>query len=189
MTQQTGLQPLLDDVLPRFDVHEVHETWVPAPTDVVYAAVKQVTAREVRLLLPLEALRGLPGLLIGRRAFQPNPSTPLLDTFTVGVVPLDERPGTQIVAGAIGRFWRLARNDPAVIRTRGVLRLRQTRLREGSHRLHHFSRAERQPRNDRNTGCWKKPSSDASVPPLLAPDSSRKRGHTTELASGDPPPG
>lgn len=116
LTQQP--RPLLDDVLPHFDVHEVHETWTPAPIYVAYAAVKQVTAREVRLLMPLEILRGLPPWLIGRRPFRPKPSAPLLDTFTAGVVPLGERAGTEIVAGAVGRFWRLAGNEPALVRTR-----------------------------------------------------------------------
>ena len=116
--QETSPRPLLDDVLPRFDVHEVHETCVPAPADVVYAAVKQVTAREVRLLMPLEVLRGLPRLLIGRRPFRPNPSAPLLQAFTVDVVPLGERPGREIVAGAVGRFWRPVGNEPALIHTR-----------------------------------------------------------------------
>ena len=115
--QENPLRPLLDEVLPRFDVHEVHETWVPAPVDVVYDAVTQVTVRDVRLLLPLEVLRGLPRLLIGRRPFRPDPSAALLEAFTVGVILLGERPGTEIVAGAVGRFWRLVRNESAVIRT------------------------------------------------------------------------
>lgn len=105
-------------MLPRFDVRERHETWVPAPNDVVFAAVKQVTAREVRLLMPLEVLRGLPRLLIGGRPFLPGATAPLLETFTAGVVPLGERPGTEVVAGAIGRFWRLVGNEPALIRSR-----------------------------------------------------------------------
>ena len=111
-------RPLLDDIPPNFDVHEVHETLVPAAADVVYAAVKQVTAREVRLLTPLEILRGLPRLLIGRRPLRPHPSAPLLHTFTAGVVLLGERAGTEIVAGAVGRFWRIVGNEPVLIRTR-----------------------------------------------------------------------
>jgi hypothetical protein len=57
-------------------------------------------------------------LLIGRRPFRPNPSAPLLHAFTVGVVLLGERPGTEIVAGAVGRFWRVVGNEPILIRTR-----------------------------------------------------------------------
>jgi hypothetical protein len=111
-----GPESLLDHLLPRFDVRQVHEAWVAAPADVVYSAVKQVTGREVRVLMPLEFLRGLPGFLIGRRPFWPDPSAPLLAVFTVGVVP--ERPGREVVAGAVGRFWRTVGNEAALVRTR-----------------------------------------------------------------------
>lgn len=117
-TQDAAPRSLLDRVMPRFDAHEVHETWVPAAVDVVYASVRQVTVREVRLLLPLEILRGLPRLLIGRRPFWPDPAAPVFDAFTSEVVLLGERPGMEIVAGTIGRFWRLVGNDPVQIRTR-----------------------------------------------------------------------
>ena len=109
---------LLDELLPRFDASEVHEVWIAAQPNVVFAAVKQVTVREVRLLTPLEALRGLPSLLTRRPAFRPARSAPVLHAFTVGVVPLGERPGAEIAAGAVGRFWRLAGNEPAAVRTR-----------------------------------------------------------------------
>ena len=36
---------LLEEVLPRFDVSEVHDVWVPARPSLVFAAVKQVTVR------------------------------------------------------------------------------------------------------------------------------------------------
>jgi hypothetical protein len=48
---------LLDEVLPRFDASEVHDVWVAAPPQVAFAAVKQVTVGEVRLLKPLEGMR------------------------------------------------------------------------------------------------------------------------------------
>jgi hypothetical protein len=92
----------------------VHDVWVAAAPHVVFAAVRQVTVREVRLLRPLEAVRGLPSLLMRRRSVLPRDSASLLDEFTEGVVPLGERPGYEIAAGAVGRFWRLAGNEPAV---------------------------------------------------------------------------
>jgi hypothetical protein len=113
-----GAESLLDHLLPRFDVRQVHEAWVSAPLDIAYSAVKQVTAREVRVLLPLEFLRGLAAFLGGRRPFRPDPSASLLAGFAEGVVSLDERPGSEVVAGAIGRFWRLAGNEAARVRTR-----------------------------------------------------------------------
>ena len=109
---------LLDEVLPRFDASEVHDVWVAAPPDVAFAAVKQVTVGEIRLLKPLEALRALPGLLARRPVFRPDPSAPALEQFTTGVVPLGERVGTEIAAGAIGRFWRLVGNESVEVRTR-----------------------------------------------------------------------
>ena len=109
---------MLEEVLPRFDASEVHDVWVAARPHVVFAAVKQVTVEEVRLLMPLEALRALPGLLARRPAFRPNPSARVLDQFTTGVVPLGERAGTEIAAGAVGRFWRLVGNETAEVRTR-----------------------------------------------------------------------
>src|SRR4051812_35572447 len=111
-------QSLLDQLLPRFTVRQVHEAWVPAPADVVYWAVKQVTGREVRVLMPLEFLRWLPGFLTGRRPFRPDPSAPLLAGFTSGVVPLGEWPGREVVAGAVGRFWRIVGNEAAAVDTR-----------------------------------------------------------------------
>jgi hypothetical protein len=112
------VRPLLDEALPRFDAREVHDVWIPAQPEVVFAAVKEVTVREVRLLVPLETLRGLPALLTGCVAFRPHPSARAFDAFTVGVVPLGERPGTEIAAGAVGRFWRLIGTGPAAVRTR-----------------------------------------------------------------------
>jgi tRNA (Thr-GGU) A37 N-methylase len=62
-------------------------TWVAAQPNVVFTAVKQVIVGEVRLLVPLEALRALPGVFARRPIFRPNPSARVLDQFTMGVVP------------------------------------------------------------------------------------------------------
>ena len=117
-TKETNPLRLIDEALPRFDVREIHEISVHAALDVVYAAIKSVTARDVRLLTPLEVLRVLPGLLVRRRPFRPTSSAPLIEEFTAGVVPLGERADEEIVAGAIGRYWLLWGNQPALIRTR-----------------------------------------------------------------------
>src|SRR3954471_16018414 len=76
-TTETNPLRLIDEALPRFDVREIHEIPVHAALDVVYAAIKSVTARDVRLLTPLEVLRVLPGLLVRRRPFRPTSSAPL----------------------------------------------------------------------------------------------------------------
>jgi hypothetical protein len=102
---------LIEEVLPEYDVHEVHSLWVAAPPGAVYEAVKAVSAVDVRLFGPLMRLRTFGR---SRRVLDPRP--PLLDELLkVGFMPLGERPGEEIVVGAIGRFWSPTRNLPRVV--------------------------------------------------------------------------
>jgi hypothetical protein len=102
------LGALLDEVMPNHDVNEVHSLWVPAGREAAYQAVLAVSAREVRLFGPLMMLRSFGR---SRRAFDPR--APLLgEMLKVGFMPLGERPGEEIVVGAIGRFWSPFGNRP-----------------------------------------------------------------------------
>lgn len=100
------MRALLDEVMPDYDVHEVHSLWMPtAPAD-TYEAVKAVTAREIRLFGPLMRLR-----MLGRLRL--NPGAPVIGEMQkAGFVPLGERPGEEVVYGAIGRFWSPTGNMP-----------------------------------------------------------------------------
>jgi hypothetical protein len=99
---------LLDEVMPRFDVHEVHSLWVRAKQDEAYDAVLAVSARDVRLFRPLMRLR-----TFGRSERVFAPQAPLLEEMLkIGFTQLAERPGEEIVVGAIGRFWSLTGNKP-----------------------------------------------------------------------------
>jgi hypothetical protein len=74
-----------------------------------------------RVLTPhtLMALRGLPRFVTRRPGFRPERSAPVLDAFLkVGFVLLGERPGAEIAAGAVGRFWRPVGNAPVPMRSR-----------------------------------------------------------------------
>src|SRR5438093_12527969 len=103
---------LLDELLPSFDVNEVHETWVPATPERAYAAVRGVRPDEVRLARPLMALRSVPGIFTGK-ALTLGPSVPFLDQMlALGFVELGRREGSELVIGAVGRFWSLAGNRP-----------------------------------------------------------------------------
>jgi hypothetical protein len=107
---------LVAEVLPVCDASEVHHLWVPAPPEVVFVAVKEVTVQEVRLLMPLLALRGLPRLLVRRRRFRPAPSAPVLDEFLkVGFVLLGERPAASGAQPATSRprFARPRTSSPS----------------------------------------------------------------------------
>jgi hypothetical protein len=92
----------LDAVMPRYDVNEIHETWVAAPPELAFATLTALTGREIRLLGPLMAIRGVPYVLRGRR-MAPSLSGPVLDAFRrAGFVEL----------GAVGRFWSPSGNQP-----------------------------------------------------------------------------
>ena len=110
---------LLDELLPRFDTSEVHEVWIAAHPTVVFAAVKQVTVREVRLLTPLEALRGLPSLLTGRPAFHL-----ITETRVAGTSP----EATQ----AVLRYWRVIRLGSGAIRRSWLAAIRRRAAHAGS---------------------------------------------------------
>jgi hypothetical protein len=90
---------VLDEYLPRYDVHEVHSTTVAAPPEAVMEAVREVTPREIPLLVILMALRA------GPRARRLSRRGTVIGGFErAGFVRLSERPDA-LVYGAVGRFW------------------------------------------------------------------------------------
>src|SRR3954452_5634503 len=105
---------LLDQFMPRFDTRSQHAIEVHAPAQAVFAAVEAVTVKEVRLLRELELIRALPRLATTGRLDVPTADAPLVLSFTRGAVLLGARPPEEVVAGAIGCFWRLAGNEPVV---------------------------------------------------------------------------
>ena len=100
---------LLDEVLPRYDVNEVHETRVDAPPDVAWAAVQAVTSQEIPLVAPLMAIRSLPARMRGGRAPDARSARlPIVDAMQrQGFTLLAERTGEEGVLGIVGRFWSL----------------------------------------------------------------------------------
>jgi hypothetical protein len=109
-----GRVSLLEQFMPRFDARSRHAIEVHAPARAVFTAVEAVTVKDVRFLRELEFIRALPGLATTRRLDVPTVDAPLLLSFTRGVVLLGARPPDEVLAGAIGCFWRLAGNEPVV---------------------------------------------------------------------------
>jgi hypothetical protein len=110
---------LLDEVMPEYDVHEVHELWVPAGPETAYEAVRAVTAMEVRLFGPLMRLRAVPARLGGRPRTLDARIPLLTQMVEEGFVDLGAEPGSEVVVGAVGRFWSPSGNLPLrTIRTR-----------------------------------------------------------------------
>jgi hypothetical protein len=91
---------MLDEYLPAYDVHEVHSTTVAADADAVLAAARELTAREVPLLVFLMALRA------GPRVRRLSLHRTLLSQFErSGFVVLNDGPDG-LAYGGVGRFWR-----------------------------------------------------------------------------------
>ena len=99
---------LLDDVMPRYDFHEVHAATIAAPPARVYQAIYDVRADEVALLRELFAMRRLPAWLRGRQSHsRPRATRTLLEQLLAsGFVRLGEESGRELVIGAIGQFWK-----------------------------------------------------------------------------------
>ncbi len=90
---------LLDDAVPRWQFAERHATWVSAPIDRVYAAVREVPARAIFLFRTLVAIRrcGRPG---PESILNPGPDAPLLDVaLRSGFHLIAEEAPREIVVG------------------------------------------------------------------------------------------
>jgi len=102
---------LIDQYLPQFDVTEVHEVEVDAPSEVTYAAIRKADLRDP-LINALFAVRELPNRLARRLRGLPPLPTPKAFIFEdvatpeMGWVLLAEEPGIEAVVGSVGRFWR-----------------------------------------------------------------------------------
>lgn len=105
---------LLNEMLPSFDMTEVHTIEVAAPPGVVFSAMKSVRldemSRAVRLLL---SLRSLPEKMVGREGMAAVPAAkPLLSCMLDnGFVLLGEEEEREIAFGrivpaSIGRVWK-----------------------------------------------------------------------------------
>ena len=97
----------LDELLPRYDFHEVHATRITAPPPEALATVKAATPAEMPLVRLLFALRSLPALVARRGGLPADPRRPLLEQMVeFGFVPLADEPD-EVVLGYLGQPWKL----------------------------------------------------------------------------------
>ena len=102
---------LINEQLPRYDVRDAYQVVVLAPADVVYQAVMDRDFLRVPLVRAFFAIRELPARAWHRlTGAPPLPATPratLADLTRTGAFTLlAERPGRELVLGAVGRPWR-----------------------------------------------------------------------------------
>jgi hypothetical protein len=87
---------LIDRFAPTSNYRERHATPVRAGADRVYQSIESVDFAGSRLILLLLAARGMTG----------NGPLTLRGFTPFGFVILGENPGTEVVLGVTGRFWR-----------------------------------------------------------------------------------
>jgi hypothetical protein len=110
--QPTG-NSLLDGFVPRYQFNEVHSIEVHAPPDSVYAAIRKVTAREIRLFRILTWIRS-PHFGSARESIlNPADDDPVLDVaMRSGFLLLAQAPPRELVFGTIGFGGPLAVSNP-----------------------------------------------------------------------------
>ena len=105
---------LIDRFLPEYDWNEVHSVEVAAAPPAVLAALRAVTAGEMRLVGLLMRLRAVPARLLGHRR-PAQDDGPVLATILRSTFVLLAENESETVVGTIGRFWQ-ARATHADIR-------------------------------------------------------------------------
>jgi hypothetical protein len=94
---------LLDRFVPDYEVVERHHVHVMAPAPITLAAAADTNLMESRIVRAIFAGRQL---LLGSRPEKPSGPTGLLDsTLALGWRVLAERPGREIVIGAVTQPW------------------------------------------------------------------------------------
>jgi hypothetical protein len=106
---------LLDRYLPHYDVTETHAVVVDADTDLTWQAVRRSDLSRSAVIRVLLELRSLPNRL--QRVLKKRPSAPARPPLTLddmeraGFVLLGERPGHEIVFGAVVQPWKAVTDD------------------------------------------------------------------------------
>ena len=95
---------LIDEIMPDYDVVERHESIVAAPPAETYEAALTVDLGRSLPVQVLFGLRSIPAYVTGRR--KPRASLTLGDLPSAGFVTLGEEANSELVIGAVGRFWR-----------------------------------------------------------------------------------
>ena len=101
-TRTAGME--MDRYLESWDVRSHHEILVKASPEVTYAAIRNLNLGKSLPVMALFAVRAIPHLLTGKA--KPQRELTLDTLMENGFVLLFEEPPSEVVVGAVGRFWR-----------------------------------------------------------------------------------
>lgn len=104
---------IIDEFLPRYHFNEFHSTRVHAPPETVYAAVRQVTAREIKLFRILTWIRSPHLGKAPESILAPPADDAVLDVaLRSGFQLLADAQPWEIVFGMVQGRWRLRSQNP-----------------------------------------------------------------------------
>lgn len=94
---------MIDAVMPSFDVSDRQRQLIAAPPDLILPALVALELRRSWAMRLLFALKLAPEL-VGKQDMTPTGHR-LADLVPMGLLPLGEVPGKELILGLIGRFW------------------------------------------------------------------------------------
>ena len=98
--------PLLDPLMPEYEVRERHSVSVAAPTAITFDAAHEISFQDSRIIRMIFTLRELPGRLLGGPA-APTEWRPVFDeVIALGWRELTEAPGRHVIMGAVTQPWQ-----------------------------------------------------------------------------------
>ncbi len=98
-------ESLIDRFIPRYEVRECHDRRVAAPADLTFAAAKETSFQRSLAVRLIFALRSIPSRLKGTPQRRDDRGI-LEQTLSIGWGVLAERPGREIVMGAVTQPWK-----------------------------------------------------------------------------------
>jgi hypothetical protein len=95
--------PLLDGVIPEFEVRELHQTRVAAPADVTFATARALDLQRSGIVRAI--FRGRELLMRATPPARRRPAEFLSEVLELGWRVLAEEPGRELVLGAVTQPW------------------------------------------------------------------------------------
>jgi hypothetical protein len=103
---QGARNPLLDELMPEYEVRERHSVSVSAPAEITLPAACEISFHDSRIVRTIFGLRALPGRLLGGPRARTQQRPVLDEVLALGWRELAQVPGRQVIMGAVTQPWR-----------------------------------------------------------------------------------
>ena len=185
---------LIDDFAPQWQFREIHRIGVLAPPEVALRAIREVTAREIRLFRLLTWVRrlGIPGR---ESILHPPPDQPIIDVaLRTGFLLLASSPPDPLSASRRGGTFGEIVLGSTVVMPHGaapptnpgrISCVALTRLGQSGHEFPRRSHARAVRRQHRDAGLDERSAHAAQLRALLVDDSIGQRLDPQDVAAGD----